>query len=196
MSSRAGICAILPEYRQLYPVMRNYMPLCANKPSYAQLNPGIRTYLTLNATKPRKKEICLSDTRLVASQSVTPSTNKMRKYPIVEIEDVSEPFCGKRRKNMIPLRDAEPEIAEEWVYEKNAGWGPEDFSKGSGVKCWWRCRLCHRDYKSQISNRTSAINRSACPYCASKLVCDENALHTLFPAVAAEWHPTKIKLHK
>ena len=46
------------------------------------------------------------------------------------------------------LYDAEPETAEEWLYEKNAGW---------------------------ISNRTSVL-RSACPYCASKRVCDDNHL--------------------
>lgn len=115
----------------------------------------------------------------------------MRKFPIVEIEDVSEAFCGVRRKNMVALSDAEPEIAEEWCYEKNMGWGPEHFSHGSGVRCFWICRFCDRVYKAQISNRTAVANRSACPYCASKKVCDDNALIELYPVVAAEWHPKK-----
>ncbi len=116
----------------------------------------------------------------------------MRRYAIVEIEDVQEAFCGVRRKNMVALSDAEPEIAEEWCYKQNAGWGPEHFSRGSGVRCWWECPACKRPYKAQINNRTSAM-RSACPYCASKKVCCDNALSDLFPEVSKEWHPTKNK---
>jgi hypothetical protein len=119
----------------------------------------------------------------------------LRKYPIVEIEDMSEPFCGVRRKNMISLADAHPDIAEEWHYGKNAGWTPEDVSRASGVRCWWECRFCNRSYKAQINNRTSPC-RSACPYCASKLVCDDNSLVKLFPAIAKEWHPSKNKKYK
>lgn len=111
----------------------------------------------------------------------------VRKYPIVEIEDVVEPFCGVRRKNLVPLFDAEPEIASEWLYEKNAGFGPEHFSRGSGVRCWWICSKCSRQYKAQICNRTT--NRSACPYCASRKVCSDNSLHDLQPEIAAEFHP-------
>lgn len=106
-----------------------------------------------------------------------------------DIEDVQEPFCGSRKKDLVPLCDADPYVAAEWFYEKNCGWGPEDFSHGSGVKAWWQCQYCLRIYKTSINNRV--INMSACPFCASKKVCSDNALLTLFPAVAREWHPTK-----
>jgi uncharacterized Zn ribbon protein len=105
---------------------------------------------------------------------------------------MTEPFCGIRRKNLVPLCDAHPEIAEEWLYEKNGGWGPEHVSRASGVRSWWECRFCLRPYKAQICNRTSG-QQSACPYCASKRVCDENSFAVLFPEVAKEWHPTKNK---
>jgi len=114
----------------------------------------------------------------------------MRKRPIVEIEDVQEPFCGVRRKKLVPLADAEPEIAYEWNYRKNAGWGPEHLSRASGVRCWWICSFCEREYKAQINNRTSTV-RSACPFCASKRICSDNSLVDLAPEVASEWHPTK-----
>lgn len=112
-----------------------------------------------------------------------------RRYPIVEIEDVQEPFCGVRRKNLVPLSDANPEIADEWLYSRNEGWGPEHFSRASGVKCWWKCQWCNREYKAQINNRTK--RGSACPYCASKKVCSDNSLAENQPGIAAEWHPTK-----
>jgi hypothetical protein len=110
-----------------------------------------------------------------------------RKHPIVEIEDVTQPFCGVRRKNLVPLIDADPEVADEWCYKKNAGWGPEHFSRASGVRAWWICSYCQREYKAQINNRTT--NHSACPYCASKKVCSDNSLASQNPAVAREWHP-------
>ncbi len=116
-----------------------------------------------------------------------------RGRPIVEIGDVQEAFCGCRRKYMVPLCDAEPEIAEEWLYAKNAGWGPADLSRGSAVRCWWECRFCLRPYKAQIVSRTRPTQRSACPYCASKRVCEDNSLVDNYPEVAAEWHPTKNK---
>lgn len=116
----------------------------------------------------------------------------MRKYPIREIEEMDEPFSGVRRRNTIPLSDAHPEVAAEWLYEKNAGWGPESVTRASGVRCWWRCSICQREYKAQVCNRTSG-QKSACPYCASKRVCDDNALAVFYPSLAKEWHPTKNK---
>lgn len=118
----------------------------------------------------------------------------MRKYPIVEIEDMQEPFCGRRRNNTVPLDVAFPEIAAEWLYSRNGGWGPEHVSRASGVRAWWQCSFCSREYKSQISNRTN--NSSGCPYCASKKVCSDNSLTELNPDIAAEWHPTKNKIFK
>ncbi|MCC7527654.1 MAG: zinc-ribbon domain-containing protein [Candidatus Melainabacteria bacterium] len=31
------------------------------------------------------------------------------------------------------------DIALEWCYKKNCGFGPEDFCYSSNVKPWWRC---------------------------------------------------------
>jgi Zn finger protein HypA/HybF involved in hydrogenase expression len=114
---------------------------------------------------------------------------RKRRYPSPEIEDVQEPFCGSRLKTLVPLCDADPVVAAEWFYEKNCGWGPEHFSRGSNVKAWWQCPYCLRTYKATICNRVG--NMSTCPYCASKKVCSDNALSDLFPDVAKEWHPTK-----
>lgn len=113
----------------------------------------------------------------------------MRKNPIIEIEEVQEPFCGCRRRNMVPLTDAAPEVAGEWCYVKNAGWGPEHFSRGSNVRAWWICSICQREYRAQINNRVLA--KSGCPYCTSRKVCADNSLAAKFPDVAKQWHPTR-----
>jgi positive regulator of sigma E activity len=112
-----------------------------------------------------------------------------KKYPPPEIEDVSEPFCGIRRKNTVPLADYDPELAAEWHFKKNSGFGPEDFSHASNVRVWWMCPDCKRNYKARIVHRS--INRSACSYCASKRTCEDNALAVHFPEIAKEWHKKK-----
>lgn len=106
-----------------------------------------------------------------------------------DIEDVELPFNGCQRRT-IPLIDKEPEIAAEWCYKRNCGWGPEDFGYGSSVKAWWVCSFCNREYKANICDRTGH-NRSACPYCASKKVCEDNALSVFYPELGTEWHPKK-----
>jgi hypothetical protein len=58
------------------------------------------------------------------------------------------------------------EVAEEWHYAKNCGFGPDDFSPGSSVNAWWECRFCLRAFKARVNNRTS--NESGCPYCTNK----------------------------
>jgi Probable Zinc-ribbon domain len=110
----------------------------------------------------------------------------MQKSYRLEIEDVIEPF---RRRHMILLVDKDAGVAAEWCYKRNCGWGPEDFSHASSVRAWWLCPICHREYKAKICQRTAL--QSACPYCASKRVCEDNSLAVLYPAVSREWHPTK-----
>lgn len=104
----------------------------------------------------------------------------------IDIEEVTTPFF---KKQSIPFADQHPDMAEEWCYAKNCGWGPEDFAYASSVKAWWTCPKCHRDYKTTFANRH--MSRCACPYCASKITCEETALTTLAPEIASQWHPTK-----
>jgi hypothetical protein len=84
-----------------------------------------------------------------------------------------------------------PEVASQWCYKRNCGWDPDDFSHGSTVKAWWTCTECHRDYQSAIHNRV--CNGSGCPYCASKKVCEDNALSVLFPEIAKQFDSQKNK---
>lgn len=109
------------------------------------------------------------------------------KSQVKHIEEVVEAFNGVRRY-LIALCDAHPDIAAEWCHKKNAGWGSEDLSRGSGTKVWWTCKNCSKNYKATISSRTS--NKSGCPYCAHHIVSEKNSLMLNYPDLAAEWHPT------
>ncbi len=66
-------------------------------------------------------------------------------------------------KNSVSLKDAYPLVAAEWCYEKNCGWGPENFSSGSNVSAWWKCNQCKFNWQTKINNRTN--RDSDCPQC-------------------------------
>jgi hypothetical protein len=112
----------------------------------------------------------------------------------IPIEEVTEPFPMRRR---IPLSRRHPEIAQFWCYEKNCGFGPEDFSYGSTVKAWWYCVFDKQHLFQQAIQTRVRIELEAteyghgCPYCASKKVSASNSLQTCAPQVAAQWHPSK-----
>lgn len=75
------------------------------------------------------------------------------------IEDVIEPHPIRS----VSLFDAYPELASEWLYSKNCGFGPEDFSYGSGIVVWWKCSGCKKEWRAAISTRS--INKSGCFRC-------------------------------
>lgn len=101
------------------------------------------------------------------------------------------PVCAG--KKVIPgendLASQCPDIAAEWHPTKNGSLTPEQLAPASNKKVWWRCPLGH-DYQATVASRTQ--RHGGCPYCANtKVLPGFNDLATCYPAVAAEWHPTK-----
>ena len=88
-------------------------------------------------------------------------------------------FCG---------RTGRTELLLQWDAGKNLPLTPEAVSSGSGRKVWWRCGRGH-DWQAAVFARRAG---GGCPVCAGKVIVPgENDLKRLFPAVAAQWHPTK-----
>lgn len=56
------------------------------------------------------------------------------------------------------LETLNPNLAEEWDYEKN-GLTPNQVTPNSNLKVYWKCRKCNYSWKSIISNRPR------CPHC-------------------------------
>jgi hypothetical protein len=89
------------------------------------------------------------------------------------------------------LADLFPEIAEEWHPTKNGRLGPGDVRPSSGVKVWWQCRKdATHEWSAWLEARTGQ-RRPGCPLCANHCPTPTNSLAARFPAVAAEWHPTR-----
>lgn len=79
-------------------------------------------------------------------------------------------------------------LIQEFDEARNSPLTADSVSYGSSRAVWWRCGNGHRWQASPGSRRSGA----RCPYCAGQRpLPGENDLETLFPAIAAEWHPTK-----
>lgn len=81
-----------------------------------------------------------------------------------------------------------PKLSKEWHPVKNGKLKPELVSCGSDKKVWWLCSKGH-EWEAVISSRVSGVD---CPFCSgNRVIKGENDLLTLYPLIAAEWHPTK-----
>ena len=99
------------------------------------------------------------------------------------------PYCSNRRilKGYNDLATTNPELLEEWDYEKNdkIGLTPFNLSKGSGKKVWWKCEKGH-SYISEV--RKHVIDGNRCPYCSNnKILVGYNDLATTNPELLEEW---------
>ena len=82
-----------------------------------------------------------------------------------------------------------PQLLSEWDSEKNVPLGlfPEELKLKSNKTPWWKCEKGH-SWKMEVYHRTDG---RGCPFCNHKRVLKGfNDLTTLFPEIAAEWHPT------
>lgn len=90
----------------------------------------------------------------------------------------------------ILLSVTNPELKEEWCSTENGVFRFEDALANSNRRVWWQCKNNpNHKWKGRIRNRS--INKSGCPYCSGRFISPERSLATLYPSVAAEWHPTK-----
>lgn len=101
------------------------------------------------------------------------------------------PICNNRKVKIgeNDLGTTHPEIAAQWHPTKNGSRTPQTVVGGHHAKVWWQCAKGH-EWQATILSRTSIGN--GCPVCAGKIViAGVNDLASAYPAVAAQWHPTK-----
>lgn len=109
------------------------------------------------------------------------------------------PFLSGRQtfKGFNDLLTKRPDIAKQWHPTKNQSLTPDMVTPGSQQKVWWLLPYDdpqtgkHFDFEweTTVAKRTQGCG---CPFLASgKVYKGFNDLLTLYPDVAAEWHPTK-----
>jgi positive regulator of sigma E activity len=103
------------------------------------------------------------------------------------------PFCrGLQASVTNSLASLYPGLARQWHPTKNGDLTPANVVAASGKKVWWLyLERPDHEWPAVVGDRTSSRRPTSCPYCANKKVSVTNSLATLFPNVAAEWHPTK-----
>ena len=103
------------------------------------------------------------------------------------------PYC-LNKKVLIGFNDlatTNPEIAEEWNFEKNKELLPTMIPAGSQKKVWWKCSKGH-EWQALVVER--AVRKTGCPYCANqKVLIGFNDLATTNPELAIEWNYEKNK---
>lgn len=98
--------------------------------------------------------------------------------------------CPKCYDEQNPLSVLFPNLAHQWHPTKNAELKPEQVPASSKDRAWWRCsKNAAHEWEATIASRTTG--RRGCPRCFEEQSSTTNSLAALFPALAAEWHPTK-----
>lgn len=124
---------------------------------------------------------------------------KLFKTDKITFEDNTIQFISKGLiQGLNDLKTMYPEVANEWNYEKNGIWIPENFSYGSSRNVWWKCNKCKHEWKTSIANRTYGFG---CPKCSRKQTGKSltkrnfkqgvNDLLTVNPVVASQWNYEK-----
>ena len=84
-----------------------------------------------------------------------------------------------------------PEVVAQWHPTKNEEVTPADTWLASSQRAaWWKCDVAD-DHEWQTSIATRTIRGLGCPYCGGRRASVTNSLASLFPEVAAQWHPSK-----
>ena len=84
------------------------------------------------------------------------------------------------------LAETNPELATEWDYDKNGNSTPQNVSRGSHKKVYWKCPHGH-NYLAEIKSRAMG-KRTRCPYCSGKKVLTGfNDLSSRSPEIAKQF---------
>lgn len=171
-------------------------PICANRKILPGFNDLATTHPNLVAQWDPEKNEELTPAQVSASSKrkawwscENGHTWKAAIYS--RVEGAGCPVCANRKiiAGINDLATTHSAIAAEWHPTKNMDLTPQKISYGYDKKVWWRCARGHEWEASPI---TRVKMGAGCPVCANYVVnSGYNDLETMFPQIAAEWHPTK-----
>ncbi|MBE9224205.1 methyltransferase domain-containing protein [Phormidium sp. LEGE 05292] len=100
------------------------------------------------------------------------------------------PFCAGQKVSVTnSLATLCPELAKQWHPEKNGTLTPSQVTTGSTKKVWWVCtKYLNHEWEASIGHRVSG---RGCPFCSGRKPSTTNSLASLYPEIAAQWHPTR-----
>ncbi|MBE6663351.1 MAG: hypothetical protein E7602_02475 [Ruminococcaceae bacterium] len=91
--------------------------------------------------------------------------NPLNVYSSVRVDtkkdrfEIMQMFISEETNN---LAKSNPELVDEWNYERNSGLTLEMFSPKSGKKVWWKCSKCGNEWETTIGHRTAGTGCKKC----------------------------------
>jgi DNA-directed RNA polymerase subunit RPC12/RpoP len=134
--------------------------------------------------------------------SVTPNDASQSALAAAEaIATLAQSVRPRRvRRRFTTLAESYPEVAKMWNTEKNGGLTPDQVSKSSAKKYWWKCPSCENEWQASVLSQV--MRKYPCAFCSKPerhssanlegAVVARPGTETLAsacPNVAKEWHP-------
>ncbi len=87
------------------------------------------------------------------------------------------------------LKEGRGWLIGQWDFERNKELTPESLTYGSNRRVWW---ICEKGHHWQASAKSRCTGGTGCPVCSGRRVLKgENDLASVYPELAAQWHPVK-----
>lgn len=101
------------------------------------------------------------------------------------------PTCDKGRQQKALLEAAQlRDLLAEFHPSKNGELRLDQISLDDSRQVWWRCSLNSEHFwKASLAARRRG--RDCCPMCSGRSVVYPTSISSLFPDIAAEWHPSR-----
>ena len=110
------------------------------------------------------------------------------------------PYCLNRKLGQgNDLQTQHPELALEWVTEKNGFPPSEQISGGIKFQAWWKCFTCGHEWQRDVKGR---VDGAGCPICRQQHARENRinnhvkrfgSLAEHYPVLVKEWHQTRNK---
>ncbi len=100
------------------------------------------------------------------------------------------PVCAGRKllAGENDLATISPELASQWHPVKNGTLQPDMVLATTMHRVWWRCEKGH-EWQAKVKDR---MDGRGCPVCCGqKVAAGVNDLESIYPLIAAQWHPIK-----
>lgn len=81
------------------------------------------------------------------------------------------------------LADTAPELAAEWLQERNGSWTPMNVRDNSKRTVWWRCLACGHEWQATPRARSKRDGQ-----CCSECGKIQGSIAWTYPRIASEWN--------
>ena len=102
------------------------------------------------------------------------------------------PFCSGKKilKGFNDLESCYPDLVNsewDWIKNNQHGLKPDEITKFSNMKAYWKCDVCNSSYEMSVSKKTGGHH--GCPYCSGhRVLIGYNDLASCYPdLVNSEW---------